>query len=175
MVSDMQTKVAGHAPRHAPYVRRRRTVHPQGRLRFATGIVLMIALATAAFGVEGYMRSSVSQQRVAALQAQLASLQQRVGADEVAAASQQRHTRTEVARASTVQRLIQHVNWQLQSVPTEAQLAGLRNDVAPYAACVPQLQNEIRGLRLSWTIDAKKPSEDSFKLFSTAPASASCS
>ncbi len=146
MVSDTQTTAARPAARRALHVgrTRRRTVHIQGRLRFATGIVLVIALATAAFGVEGYMRASRSQRRVAALQADLASLQQRVGADEQAAAGEQRHTRTVVARASAVQNSIQHVNWQLQSVPTEAQLAGLRNqlaglgnDVAAYAACIP--------------------------------------
>jgi hypothetical protein len=164
----METKVARPVARHAPHVRRRRTVHPQGRLRFATGIVLMIALATAAFGVEGYMRSSRSQQRVATLQAEIASLQQRVGTDERSAADQQRHTRTVAAQASGVRRLIQRVNWQLQSVPTEA------HQISSYAACVPQLQNEIEGLRLSWRIDAAKPATDSFKLFSTAPASASC-
>ncbi|HTP18092.1 MAG TPA: hypothetical protein VMJ65_00720 [Solirubrobacteraceae bacterium] len=170
----METKIARPVARRASHVRRRRTVHPQGRLRFATGIVLMIALATAAFGVEGYMRSSRSQHHVAALQAELASLQQRVGADEQAVAGERHHTRTVVVQASAVRRLVQRVKWQLQSVPTEAQLAGLRSEVASYAACVPQLQNEIEGLRLSWRIDAAKPSTDSFKLFSTAPASASC-
>jgi hypothetical protein len=170
----METKVAGPVAPRAPHVRRSRTVHPQGRLRFATGIVLMIALATAAFGVEGYMRSSRSEQRVTSLQAELSSLQQRVGADERSAAGAQLHTRTVATQASSVRRLIQRVNWQLQSVPTEAQLAGMRNQIASYAACVPQLQSEIEGLRLSWRIDAAKPATDSFKLFSTAPVSASC-
>ena len=184
MLTDTQTNAARPAAGRAPRVARRRrpTGHTQGTLRFATGIVLVIALATAAFGVEGYMRASRSQQRVAALQAAVASLRQRVGADERAAASAQRHTRNVVASASAVQQSIQHVNWQLQSVPTEAQLAGLRNelagmgnDVAAYAACIPQLQNEINGLRLTWRIEATKPSDDYFRLFTTAPASASCS
>ena len=69
MVSDTQTTAARSAALRAPRVegKRRRTVHTQGRLRFATGIVLVIALATAAVGVEGYMRASRSQRRVAAL------------------------------------------------------------------------------------------------------------
>jgi hypothetical protein len=186
MVSDTQTTAARSAARDAPRVegKRRRTVHTQGRLRFATGIVLVIALATATVGVEGYMRAARSGRRVAALQADLASLQQRVGADERAAAGEQRHTRAVVDNASAVQRSIQNFTWQLQSVPTEAQLAGLRNqiaglgnDVAAYAACIPQLQAEINGLRLSWRIDATKPSIDYFRLFTAAPApaSASCS
>ena len=184
MVSDTQTTAARSAALRAPRVegKRRRTVHTQGRLRFATGIVLVIALATAAVGVEGYMRASRSQRRVAALQADLASLQQRVGADERAAAGEQRHTRAVVDSASAVQKSIQNFTWQLQSVPTEAQLTGLRNqlaglgnDVAAYAACIPQLQAEINGLRLSWRIDATKPSTDYFRLFTAAPASAPCS
>src|SRR5277367_5302717 len=135
MVSHTQTNGA-HAATHrarAPRRARRGGVHSRSPLRFATGIVLMIALATAGFGVEGFMRASRSQKRVAALQADLASLQQRVGADERAAAGAQRHTRTVVARATAVQQSIQRVDWQLQSLPTEAQLANLRNELAGYA------------------------------------------
>jgi hypothetical protein len=183
MATDTQTSAGRSTARRAPHVARtrKRTARTQGRLRFATGIVLVIALGTAAFGIEGYMRASRSQQRVAALQADVASLGLRVGADERAAAGEQRHARTVVARASAVQRSIQQVNWQLQSVPTEAELSGLRNeltglhnDVAAYAACIPQLQAEINSLRLSWRIDAAKPSTDYFRLFTAAPASASC-
>jgi hypothetical protein len=181
-VSDTQTSVARSAALRASRVGRRGTVQPQGKLRFATGIVLVIALATAAVGVEGYMRASRSQRRVAALQADLAALQQRVATDERAAVGERLHTRTVVDKASAVQKSIQNVAWQLQSVPTEAQLAalrnqlaGLNNDVGAYAACIPQLQVEINGLRLSWRIDATKPSTDYFRLFTAAPASASCS
>jgi hypothetical protein len=176
MATDTQTNAARPTVRRGPYVARRRgrTVHTQGRLRFATGIVLVIALATAAFGVEGYMRAARSERRVTALQADVAGLQLRIGADERAAAGARRHSRTVVASASAVQRSIQRVNWQLQSVPTEAQIAGLRNELASYAACIPQLQHEIQGLRLNWTIDATKASADSFKLYTTAPASAAC-
>ena len=180
MVSDTETYRARSGARPTPRVKRRGTVHPQGKLRFATGIVLVIALVTAAFGVEAYMRASRSERRVAALEADVAGLQQRIGVDERAAAGEQRHTRTVVARASAVQQSIQHVNWQLQSVPTEAEvasvrneLAGLRNDVAAYSACIPQLQGEISSLRLSWRIDAAKPSTDYFRLFTAAPASCS--
>jgi hypothetical protein len=180
-VSDTQTTAARSAALRASRVERRRTVHTQGRLRFATGIVLVVALATAAFGIEGYTRASGSQRRVAALRADLASLQQRVGADERAAAGEQRHTRTVVDKASAVQKSIQDVTWQLQSVPTQAQLASLRNqlaglgsDLAAYAACIPQLQAEVNGLRLAWRIDAVKPSTDYFRLFTTAPAPAAC-
>jgi hypothetical protein len=181
-VSDTQTAAARSAAPRASGVGRRRTAQTQGKLRFATGIVLVIALATAAFGVEGYMRASRSERRMAALRADLANLQQRVGTDERAAAGEQRHARTVVDKASAVQKSIQNVTWQLQSVPTEAQLAGLRNrlagldnDISAYAACIPQLQAEINGLRLSWRIDATKPSTDYFRLFTAAPASAACS
>jgi len=182
MVSDTHSNGARSVVGRVPRTRRRDTGHPRGRLRFATGIVLMIALATAAFGVEAYLRSARSQRRVAALQAELANLQQRVAADEHAAAGAQRHTRTVLARATAAQRSIQRFQWQLQSVPTEAQLAGLRselaslgNDVATYNSCVPQLQREINGLRLSWRIDTAAASSDYFRLFTAAPASPSCS
>jgi hypothetical protein len=142
-----------------------------------TGIVLIVAVATAVFGVEAYKRAARSEQRVTALQSDLASLQQRVAGDERTAAGERQHARSVAARASAAQRSVQRVDWQLQSVPSEAQLAGMRNELASYAAyaaCIPALQSEIDGLRLNWRIDADKPATDSFKLFTTAPAPASC-
>ncbi len=178
MVTHTHTHGTSSTARRTPRVKRRRTVHAQGRLRFVTGIVLIIALATAVFGVEAYKRAARSEQRVAALQADLASLEQRVTGDERAAAGDRLHARSVAARATAAQRSVQRVNWQLQSVPSEAQLAGMRNELAAYAAyaaCIPALQSEIDGLRLTWRIDADKPATDSFKLFTSAPAPASCS
>jgi hypothetical protein len=178
MVTDTHTHGAGSMARRTPRVKRRRTAHAQGRLRFVTGIVLIVAIATAVFGVEAYKRAARSEQHVAALQSDLASLEQRVAGDERAAAGDRQHARSVAARATAAQRSVQRVNWQLQSVPTEAQLAGMRNELAAYAAyaaCIPALQSEIDGLRLNWRIDANKPATDSFKLFTTASAPASCS
>lgn len=178
MVTHTHTHGTSSTARRTPSVKRRRTVHAQGRLRFVTGIVLIIALATAVLGVEAYKRAARSEQRVTALQADLASLAQRVTGDERAAAGDRLHARSVAARATAAQRSVQRVNWQLQSVPSEAQLAGMRNELAAYAAyaaCIPALQSEIDGLRLNWRIDADKPATDSFKLFTSAPAPASCS
>ncbi len=181
MVTDTHTHGARSMARRTPRVKRRRTAHAQGTLRFVTGIVLIVAIATAIFGVEAYKRAARSERRVAALQAELSSLGQRVAGDERAAAGDRQHARSVAARASAAQRSVQRVKWQLQSVPTEAQLAGMRNELAAYAAyaayaaCIPALQSEIDGLRLNWRIDANKPATDSFKLFTTASAPASCS
>jgi len=178
MVTDTHTHGARSMARRTPRVKRRRTTNAHGTLRFVTGIVLIVAIATAVFGVEAYNRAARSEQRVTALQADLASLQRRVAGDERAAAGDRQHARSVAARASAAQRSVQRVNWQLQSVPTEAQLAGMRSELAAYAAyaaCIPALQSEIDGLRLNWRIDADKPATDSFKLFTTASAPASCS
>jgi hypothetical protein len=120
----------------------------------------------------------VKRRRTVHAQADLASLEQRVTGDERTAAADRLHARSVAARATAAQRSVQRVNWQLQSVPSEAQLAGMRNQLAAYsayAACIPALQSEIDGLRLNWRIDADKPATDSFKLFTSAPAPASCS
>jgi hypothetical protein len=170
------TPAAERSTRSRQTTRRvRHGAYPRGVLRFATGIVLIVALAAAGFGAASYTRAARSEKRVATLQTELTALQQRIAGDEQAAAGAQRHAGSVVARANAAQRSIKRFSWQLQSVPSEAQLAGLRNQVAAYAACLPQLQREINGLRLSWRIDATKPSADSFKLFTSAPASASCS
>jgi len=155
--------------------RLRRGAYPRGVLRFATGIVLIVALAAAGFGAASYSRAARSETRVATLQAEVAALRQRLASDEHAAAGERQHAGSVVARANAAQQSIKRFSWQLQSVPSEAQLAALRNEVAAYAACLPQLQKEFNGLRLSWRIDTTKPSADSFKLFSSARMSAWCS
>ena len=171
----IDASAAERSRRNRRATRRRYGAYPRGLLRFATGIVLIVALAAAGFGAASYSRAARSEARVASLQAEVGALRQRIAGDEKAAAGERQHAGSVVARANAVQRTIKRFRWQLQSVPSEAQLAGLRNQVTAYAACLPELQREINGLRLSWRIDATKPSTDSFKLFTSAPASTSCS
>jgi hypothetical protein len=73
-----------------------------------------------------------------------------------------------------VQQSLQRVNWALQSVPSQAQIGSVRDDVASYAGCMHQLQREIDSLRLTSRIDPTRSSSDSFKLFTATPVSASC-
>jgi hypothetical protein len=136
---------------------------------------MIVAIATATFGVEAYVRAGHEQSRIAALQSDLAGLQRRVAADEQAAAGERSHVRTVAAQASRAQQALARFGWALQSVPSEAQVAGVRNALADYAACIPQLQSEIAGLGLTWRIDSAKPSTDYFKLSTSAPVSTACS
>jgi hypothetical protein len=134
-------------------------------------VAVVIAAAGAWWGAQGARQASRSHARIAALEAQLASLQQRVTADERAAAGARREMRGIAARASGAQRSLQRVNWALQSAPSEAQLAAVRNEIGASLACVPALQREIAGLGISWRIDPLKPATDYVRLFSSAPAS----
>jgi hypothetical protein len=162
------------APPRGPGVRRARARYPQRALRFVTGGALMIAFAAAAFGAEGLMQASRSQSRLSALQANLASLQLRVGADEQAMASDRLLMRSILARARAAQRALQRVNWQLQSLPNEAQVAQLRGELATYTGCAAQLHNEVTGLGINWRVEPANPAADYFKLSTVAPISASC-
>jgi hypothetical protein len=139
-----------------------------------TGVAVIVALATAAFGIEAYVRAGHQQTRITALQADLARLQQRVAGDEHRAATVRQHVHTVAAQASSAHRAVTRLRWALQSVPSQAQVAGVRNEFAAYAACIPQLQTEIAGLGVSWKINPAKPAIDFFKLSTTAPISASC-
>jgi hypothetical protein len=137
-------------------------------------VAVIVALATAAFGIEAYVRAGHEQTRIAALQADLTNLQQRVATDEHGAASERQKVRKVAAQASSVRRAMGRFSWALQSVPSEAQVAGVRNEFAAYAACIPQLQREIAGLGVSWRFNPAKQAIDLFKLTTTAPISASC-
>lgn len=167
------TSVAA-AARHARWVRPARRAYPLGPVRFVTGVAVIIALATAAFGIEAYVRAGHQQARITALQADVASLQQRVAADEHGTAAVRAHIRSVAAQTNSARRALARLHWALQSVPSEAQVAGVRNEFAAYAACIPQLQSEIAGLGVSWKINPAKSSIDFFKLSTNAPISASC-
>jgi hypothetical protein len=162
------------AARRARWVRPARRAYPLGPARFVTGVAVIIALATAAFGIEAYVRTGHQQTRITALQADLASLQQRLAADEHGAAAVRKHIRSVAAQASSARRAVARFRWALQSVPSEAQVAGVRKEFAAYAACIPQLQREIAGLGVSWKINPAKSSIDFFKLSTNAPISLSC-
>lgn len=141
-------------------------------------MVLVLALALAGFGAEGLMAASRAQSRVAVLQTELAGLQQRVAADEHGVASESAHVRTIAARTSgtdrSLTRSLARINWSLQSMPSEGELARLRGALDTYAACVGQLQSDLAGLGLNWRIDPARPSTDYFRLVMSAPASGAC-
>lgn len=162
------------AARRARWVAPKRRAYPLGPARFVTGVAVIIALATAAFGVEAYVRAGHQQARITALQADLASLQQRLVADEHGAAAVRQHIRSVAAQTNSARRALARLHWALQSVPSEAQVAGVRNEFAAYAACIPELQSEIAGLGVSWKVNPAKSSIDFFKLSTNAPISASC-
>ncbi len=154
--------------------RRARSAYPQGGVRFVTGVAVIVAMATAAFGIEAYVRAGHQQSRIAALQADVIALQQRVSTDEQGVASERSHLRSVAAQASSARQALARFSWALQSVPSQAQVAGVRNELAAYAACIPQLQSEIAGLGVSWRIDPTKPATDYFRLSTAAPISVSC-
>ena len=162
------------AARRARWVRPARRAYPLGPVRFVTGVAVIVALATAAFGVEAYVRAGHQQARITALQADLASLQQRMTADEHSVAGVRQRVHSVAAQASGARRAVNRLKWALQSVPSEAQVAGVRNEFAAYAGCIPQLQREIAGLGVSWRVNPGKNSINFFKLSTNAPISTSC-
>jgi hypothetical protein len=154
--------------------RHERRGYPQGRVRFVTGMAVIVAVAAGAFGIEAYARAGHEQARIAALQSAVAGLQQRVLADERVANSDRRHIDQVAVQAGGARRALARFGWALQSVPSEAQVAGVRNEFAAYATCIPQLQREIAGLGISWKVNPGKPSIDFFRLSTNAPISTSC-
>ena len=163
----------GRVPR-ARRRRRGRSGYPLPQVRFVTGLALIVALAMATVGIQAYVRAGHQQARITALQTELAGLQRRISTDETVAAGQRRRVQSVAAQAGKATRALSRLSWALQSVPSQAQVAGVRNQLAAYASCIPQLQSEIAGLAISWRIDPTKPATDSFRLSTAAPISASC-
>jgi hypothetical protein len=139
----------------------------------------MAAVVGGALGVEGSVQASHARSRVASLQGQVTTLERRLDADERGAAGARTEIGKVAGRATGVERSVSHslarINWSLQSVPSEGQLASLRSALNTYAACVGELQSEIARLGISWRINPARPSADYFKLFTAAPSSRACS
>lgn len=135
---------------------------------------MVIALGAALFTVQGLTALSRSHAQIASLRADVNNLQQRVRTDEQAAAVDRRHMRSVTAQASGASKALQHVSWQVASLPTETEVAHLRGGLALYAMCVPQLQREISRLGIAWRIDPRKPRRDYFKPFTAASISRPC-
>lgn len=178
----MQTSRAVYPPMPRTREARPHGVRGGGRasspapVRFVAGVALVIAVAATAVAVEGFTQAAHSQQRVAELQAQLRSFGLRIGADERSAAGERQLMRGVAARADGARRSLDRVSWQLQSLPSEAEVARVRGELDAYAGCIPRLQGEIDGLGIVWKRGPTKPGTDYFKLFTTtAPKSASCS
>src|SRR5947209_2346786 len=116
-MSDMQSSRAAYAPMPPTRAAKPHRVRGGGRapspapVRFVAGVALVIALAATAVAVEGFTQASRSQQRVAALQAQLRSFQLRIGADERSAAGERQLMRRVAARATGAQRSLDRVSW----------------------------------------------------------------
>jgi uncharacterized protein HemX len=165
-------------PRAAAATRRRRFA-TSNRARFLGGLLVMVALSAGAFGVDGLIQALHERARVASLQAELSSLVQRVGADEQGVASERVAVGKVAGKATgmerSVSRSLARINWSLQSVPSEGQLARVRGELDADATCIGELQTELDSLGINWRIDPEKPSTDYFKLFTGAPASESCS
>jgi hypothetical protein len=160
--------------RGARATRRPRPGYPLPRVRFVTGVALIAALAMATVGIQAYVRAGHQQARITALEGELAGLQRRIGVDEQGAASERRHVRSVAAQADTARRALSRVDWALQSLPSAAQIADVRSQLAVYASCIPQLQSEIAGLGITWRIDRTRPSADYFRLSTSSPISRSC-
>ena len=155
-----------------------RSAQPFGG-RFVSGVLLMAAVTGGALGVEGSIQASHARSRVVTLQGQVTSLERRLDAVEQGDASARTELGKVAGRATgveqSVSRSIARINWSLQSVPSEGQLASLRGALNAYAACVGELQSEIARLGISWRINPARPSADYFKLFTAAPPSGACS
>jgi hypothetical protein len=141
----------------------------------AIGIALAIALAAVAIAYQSFMQASRSQSQLTIMQSRLTAMQQQLGAAASGVALEREHVRSVAAKAIGVQRSLNHVNWELASVPTESELARVRGQLSAYAACMPQMRRELEGLGINWKIDPAKPTADYFKLVTVAPMSTSCS
>ena len=140
-----------------------------------TGGALVIAFVATAFATVGLLQAGRSGRRVTALRAELAALEQRMGADESAAAIQRRYVHGVAAKAIGAQRSLQQVSWEVEALPTETEVARLRGELSAYAACIPQLQRELAGLGMSVRIAAGRGRPRSLTPFATRPLSPACS
>lgn len=146
--------------------------HSQATLRFVAGGALILALASAAFGARGYLELSKARLQAQTLSQTVGALQQRLSVDERHAAGEQRRAHAAAAQAASAGRQSARVVSQLADV--SIQMQGLQGELARSAACVPELQSEIKGLVISWHMGPFKASPDTVTLADKAHLSSAC-
>jgi hypothetical protein len=160
------------ARRHPAPVPRVPTRHSQATLRFVAGGALILALVSAAFGTRGFLEASSARSEVRAMRGSLSGLQHRVGMDEARAAGDRKRVRAVAAQIASARRQSARVASQLADVPNMMQ--GIRDRLAAFASCVPELQREISGIVVSWHMGPFKASPDYVTLADKAHLSKAC-
>jgi hypothetical protein len=127
-------------------------------LRIVTGLAIFTSLVGIGLGVYELTKpATATTAQLAALHHQVSRLQSRLASD----GSEITSLHTDVAT--------------LQSSATSGQVLKLQKTVSSLTNCVPQLQTEIGGLGINWSINGLNTSNDSFSITNPTIISSDCS
>lgn len=145
------------------------------RLTLWVGVACLLAVIGIAVGAVGIVQSGNAKNHDRTLQAQLQSLRHRVSGDE-ARVGQVAQQMTKIPGRSTMAAA------QASIAAAQSQLTGLSRTVhgiqgqdARYANCIPELQTELGGLSINWTINTIDVNQSSFFIDNSSQVSHDCS
>jgi len=144
------------------------------RLTAWVGIACLLGIIGIAVGAAGIVQAMNAKNDVGKLRAQLQGLRHRVSGDEghVGQVAQQMTTIPGRATMAAAQANIAAAQSQLTGLSRTVH--GIQSQDARYTNCIPELQTELNGLTINWTIDAADVSQSSFFINNSSQVSHDC-
>jgi hypothetical protein len=145
------------------------------RLTAWVGLACLLAVIGLAAGGIGIAEALHANNDGSKLRAQLSSLRQRTSHDEarIGQVAQQMTKIPGKATMATAQANIAAAQTQLTGLSRAVH--GIQGQDARYTNCIPELQTELNGLTINWTIDALSVSQSSFYINNSSQVSHDCS
>jgi uncharacterized protein YlxW (UPF0749 family) len=139
-------------------------------LRVFAGVTLTVALAALVVGVLATTRSTASPRDVAAVRAEISKAHEEISSLS-AEVSQQRATITQ--EQSTIATL-KNSTTAGKVASLSGQFNHLRGTVSRMGVCIPQVQTELNGLGIQYSINPTNGSQDSFSITNPTIISTDC-
>jgi hypothetical protein len=138
------------------------------------GVACLLALVGIAVGAVGIFEAMSAKNTDRALRAQLSSLRGRVGGDEARVHQVAAEMTTIPGRATMAAAQANIAALQSQVTGQGKTISHIQGQNSTYANCIPELQTELNGLSISWSLNPVNASSDYFNIANSSQISHDC-
>ena len=145
------------------------------RLTWWVGIACVLAIIGIAVGTAGILQALHATNVDGTLRAQLTGLRHRTSGDEARLGQVAKQMTRIPGRATMAAAQSSIAATQVQLTSLSRTVHGMQGQDARYTNCIPELQTELSGLTINWTINAVDVSQSSFFINNASQVSHDCS
>ncbi len=138
------------------------------------GVACLLALVGIAVGALGITEAMSAKNTGRTLRAQLSSLRGRVGGDETRVHQVATEMTTIPGRATMAAAQTNIAALQSQVTGQGKTISHIQDQNSTYANCIPELQTELNGLSISWSLNPVNASSDYFNIANSSQISHDC-